>query len=366
MEPGEHLLFELQARELGTSKLEGIISVYDPAGKKLDSAGDKPLPEDVFAVQGTSRTSTDPFLNFTVPEGVREITVTVEDLALRGGPAYGYRLSTRKQAMDFKLSLASPFVNVPAGGTVAISVVSRPPRLRRSDSALHSRPAERTASAWRHDPREYVDANNARTMNRRGMLAISADPGVELPQREFEVWGEGVLRRRQRAAAAGARTRHGGGCGRRYGPGRGGPAAAGHRAVARPGPACRVRAASGRDTRSAADEPRQIWRKARATSSRTRGNCADASTPPAQVSVDVIGARDIRVIDMKAGKEEGRRHFRRDHHQGHRPRRLRSDGQRNGEDRRRRRTRGRRADSISSNGRGWQCDGCLKSVVPRR
>ena len=101
MEPGETLLFELQARELGTSRLEGIITVYDASGKKLDSAGDKPLPEDVFAVQGTSRTSSDPFLNFTVPKDVHEITVTVEDLAERGGPLYGYRLITRQQAEDF-------------------------------------------------------------------------------------------------------------------------------------------------------------------------------------------------------------------------------------------------------------------------
>ena len=92
VEPGDKLLFELQARELGTSRLEAIITAYDAAGKKLDSAGDQPLPEDVFAIQGTSRTSSDPFLNLTVPPNVHEIVVTVEDLARRGGPAYGYRL----------------------------------------------------------------------------------------------------------------------------------------------------------------------------------------------------------------------------------------------------------------------------------
>ena len=86
MEPGDKLLFELQARELGTSRLEAIITAYDSAGKKLDSAGDQPLPEDVFAIQGTSRTSSDPFLNLTVPADVHEIIVTVEDLARRGGP----------------------------------------------------------------------------------------------------------------------------------------------------------------------------------------------------------------------------------------------------------------------------------------
>ncbi len=81
MEPGEKLIFELQARELGTSRLEGIITVRDAAGKKLASAGDQPLPEDVFAVQGTSRTSNDPFLNFTVRRMSTSSSVSVEDLA---------------------------------------------------------------------------------------------------------------------------------------------------------------------------------------------------------------------------------------------------------------------------------------------
>jgi hypothetical protein len=124
VEPEETLLFELQARELGTSLLEGIITVYDGSGKKLDSAGDKPLPEDVFAVQGSSRTSSDPFLNLKVPKDVHEITVTVEDLAERGGPLYGYRLSTRRDAEDFKLALAEPYINIPAGGTAILNVVA--------------------------------------------------------------------------------------------------------------------------------------------------------------------------------------------------------------------------------------------------
>jgi hypothetical protein len=56
-------------------------------------------------------------------------------------------------------------------------------------------------------PREYVDANNSRTFNRRGVLILSADPGVELPMRELIVWGEGktddgaVIRRRARGPA---------------------------------------------------------------------------------------------------------------------------------------------------------------------
>jgi len=77
---------------------------------------------DVFAVQGTSRTSSDPFLHLTVPAGVHEIMVTVEDLALRGGALYGYRLMVRQQAEDFHLTVGAPQLNIPAGGTTLLNV----------------------------------------------------------------------------------------------------------------------------------------------------------------------------------------------------------------------------------------------------
>ncbi len=161
VQPGEKLLFELQARELGTSRIEGIITAYDADGKKLDSAGDKPLPEDVFAVQGTSRTSSDPFLNLTVPAGVHEITVTVEDLALRGGPLYGYRLIVRRQAEDFKLidrhrristfRRAAPWPSASSAdrrgydGPIQLTIPNLPEGIRAEGGFI---------------PREYVDANN--------------------------------------------------------------------------------------------------------------------------------------------------------------------------------------------------------------
>ena len=204
VEPGDKLLFELQARELGTSRLEAIITAYDSAGKKLDSAGDKPLPEDVFAIQGTSRTSSDPFLNLTVPPGVHEIVVTVEDLARRGGPAYGYRLMTRRQAEDFRLSLGSPFVNLPSGGTVVFSVSAD---RRGFDGPIQLTVADLPKGIHVDGgtiPREYIDASNARTFNRRGILTLTADPGVPLPTGQLQIWGEGkladgtVLRRRAR------------------------------------------------------------------------------------------------------------------------------------------------------------------------
>src|SRR5262249_57618574 len=99
------------------SKLEGMMLGYEAAGKKLGSGGDQPLPEDVFAIQGTSRTSSDPFLNLTVPKDAHAIDITVEDLALRGGPLYGYRLIARRQAEDFTLTGSSAQINITRGRT---------------------------------------------------------------------------------------------------------------------------------------------------------------------------------------------------------------------------------------------------------
>jgi hypothetical protein len=207
-QPGEHLLIEMQARELGTSRIEAIVTAYGPDGKKLDSAGDKPLPEDVFAVQGTSRTSSDPFLNLKVPEGVREITLSVEDLAERGGRNYGYRLGIRRQPEDFKLTVVSPFVNIPAGGTAVVTVVAD---RRGYDGPIQLSVAD-LPTGVRYEggfiPREYVDANNARSFNRRGVLVLSAESDVTISPRELAVYGEGktdagtVIKRRAHGLGA--------------------------------------------------------------------------------------------------------------------------------------------------------------------
>ncbi len=297
VEPGEKLIFELQARELGTSRLEGIVSVWDAAGKKLASAGDQPLPEDVFAVQGTSRTSSDPFVNFTVPPDVREVVVSVEDLALRGGPLFGYRLIARRQAEDFTLSVSSPFVNIPAGGTAVISVSA--------DRRGYDGPIQLSIPGLPNGihasggviPREYVDAGNARTINRRGILTITADPGVSLATGQLEVWGEGalaggtVLRRRARGLGmvvdvAGATDQ---------------------------GVVDRQRPLTapwlGWDLPAALTDPPAATLEVHQTSLKQMEEGArydfaykwtvlGAATPPKQVSVDIIGAKDIRVIDM--------------------------------------------------------------------
>jgi hypothetical protein len=191
VQPGDQLLIEMQARELGTSKIEGIITAYGPDGKKIDSAGDKPLPEDVFAVQGTSRTSNDPFLNLKVPAAVSEITLAVEDLAERGGQNYAYRLIVRKQPEDFRLSVTTPFINIPAGGTALVTVAAD---RRGYDGPIQLRIPKLPAGVrveGGYIPREYVDPNNTRTLSRRGALILSADTDVTLGPGELVVYGEG-------------------------------------------------------------------------------------------------------------------------------------------------------------------------------
>ena len=303
--PGEKLLVEVQARELGTSRLEAVITAYDNAGNRIDSAGDQPLPEDVFAVQGTSRTSNDPFLNLTVPAGVTEIALTIEDLALRGGPYYPYRLIVRRQAEDFQLRIASPYVNVPAGGTAIVVVAADrrgydgPIQLSIPDLPEGIRVEGGTI------PREYVDANNARTLNRRGVLILSAEPGVVLPVRELEVWGEGTAedgtRLRRRAAGLGMAVEVAG------------ATAQGvvdrQRSLTAPWLGLDLPAASTTPP-AAALEVRQVKLTRMEEGDRYdfqyewKLRTKDAQLPP-ELGVDVVGARDIRVTAFQKSGETG-------------------------------------------------------------
>lgn len=124
--PGEEWVVNLSAGSLGTSQLDPIITVFDEKGKKLfsridamqtayDEKGKKLLSRD-DSVGG------DPALVFKVPEGVHQLTVAVEDLLGRGGAGYGYRMQARRGGPDFVVDIATPFVNVPAGGTAAVVV----------------------------------------------------------------------------------------------------------------------------------------------------------------------------------------------------------------------------------------------------
>ncbi len=184
VEPGQEFFFDLQARELGTSKLTGLLTVLDEQGKKLASAGDGPLPVDVAAVQASSRTLGDPFLQFKVPENVHRVWIAVEDLARRGGPQYGYRLMVYRASQDFRASLGTPYVNIPAGGTTLVNVnIARrgyngPLRVE----AVNLPPGLTTAGG--DIPAEVADPNN-RATSRTAILTLTAAGDANLTAGEL-------------------------------------------------------------------------------------------------------------------------------------------------------------------------------------
>jgi hypothetical protein len=191
--PGESLLLELQSRELGTSALDGLIRVFDDKGAKLASAGDTPPQEDVFSLQTGNRTGNDPFLNFKVPPGVAEITVTVEDIAQRGGINFGYRLTSRRQAEDFVLTTSPAYINVPRGGTALVSVnVDR----RGYDGPIKAHIPD-LPQGWIAEggyiAAETLDSTGARSVNRRGVITITASKDAAAPHSDLVVTGEAKL-----------------------------------------------------------------------------------------------------------------------------------------------------------------------------
>jgi hypothetical protein len=188
--PGDHWEFELAARGLGTSRLDGVLSIYDAKGAKLASAGDKPPKEDVFSLLSAGRTSSDPWLDFTAPKDAREVVLTVEDLLQRGGAGFAYRLVARKQPPDFMLTVLEPYINIPAQGTSLVNVsVNRHGFLWPIQLSITGLGDDYIVEGG-HLPGEWKD--DAYSTSRRGLLTITAKPGAHpMKLTELTVWGEG-------------------------------------------------------------------------------------------------------------------------------------------------------------------------------
>ncbi|PYR55286.1 MAG: hypothetical protein DMF91_24715, partial [Acidobacteria bacterium] len=190
--PSRALTFRVQARELGTSKLMAVITVRDEKGNVLGRSGDEPLADDLYNVN-QSRTAGDPILRLQTPPGVNQVTVTVEDLALRGGPNYAYRLNVQPVAQDFRVTLNAPFVNVPAGGSVAVPVTVQRQGFE-DDIQL------RVANAPNGLRVEggYVVAGlpvkeTPQNRNSRGVLILTVEPGATLESLDLSVEGVAKL-----------------------------------------------------------------------------------------------------------------------------------------------------------------------------
>lgn len=106
---GERLNIDLLASRVGSS-LDGVISVRDPEGKSLAESDDRP---------GTK----DPGLEFTVPDSINQIHISVRDLQERGGDDFVYRLSvTPAEKPHLTLLHGTDLINIPNGGTSLLRV----------------------------------------------------------------------------------------------------------------------------------------------------------------------------------------------------------------------------------------------------
>ncbi len=187
------MTFRIQARELGTSKLMAVITVRNEKGDVLARSGDEPLAEDLFNVN-QSRTAGDPILRLQPPEGVNQVTVTVEDLALRGGPDYGYRLNVQPAAQDFRLILNSAFVNVPAEGSVAVPVTVQRQGFEDEIQLRVANAPKGLRVEGGYVVAGLVVKETPQNRNSRGVLILSAEPGETFDPMELTVEGVGVLR----------------------------------------------------------------------------------------------------------------------------------------------------------------------------
>lgn len=214
--PGEIWLITLDAAGLGTSRLAAVLTVFAEDGRRLASSGDEVPDPDAFSVISPGRISLDPFIPLVVPEDVKSILISVEDLADRGGPLYGYRLLAERQPLDFTLTLSTPFLNIPAGGTGSVSVIAHRRGYMGPIQLTTSGNGDGLAVEGGFIPAEIDDPDN-RKLSRQGVLTITANPNAVSRLQELSVWGEAQLEKgtkiRRRARGPGLITTIRGGTG---------------------------------------------------------------------------------------------------------------------------------------------------------
>ena len=202
--PGESWRFELKAASIGLSPLFGLLTIHDGQGNKLASAGDLPAKGTRYEVLTTSgEAGTDPFLALTVPDGTRELRITVEDLVGRGGPEYGYRLLAKMEPADFELTIATPYLNIPRQGTAELLVtVSRRGYQGAIEVDIPNLPDDIILGGGNVSPTPAEAADGIRV--REATLTLTPKPGARGGRvLDLDVWGQGtsggkVIRRRAR------------------------------------------------------------------------------------------------------------------------------------------------------------------------
>lgn len=184
---GDQWSFDLRSGELPGSSLYGVMTI-EGGSEVLAVAGKHAGDPNPYIITTTGETSTYPFVNLTVPPGVAEATVSVEDLLGRGGPGFTYRLVARKQGPDFLLRLIEPFVNIPQGGSAIISVQAE----RRGyygpiQLYLENAPGDLEVSGGHIAPTSTL--GNTLPRFEIGRLTLTAKPGADMRLLDLVVRG---------------------------------------------------------------------------------------------------------------------------------------------------------------------------------
>lgn len=106
--PGQKLNIDVLARRRG-SPLDGVLSIQNEQGAELASSDDRPE-------------TTDPGLEFTVPEGTTAIVLALRDLRAAGGSNYVYRIEVEPVAPRYAISLSEDRIHIPKDGAAIVRV----------------------------------------------------------------------------------------------------------------------------------------------------------------------------------------------------------------------------------------------------
>jgi hypothetical protein len=106
---GQKLRVAVIARQFG-SPLDAELSIRKPDGAQLAYGDDSP-------------SSSDPAIDFDVPEGVSQVHLVIKDRIGGGGANYVYRIAAVDRTLpDFDITLPAGELNLPAGGTQVVPV----------------------------------------------------------------------------------------------------------------------------------------------------------------------------------------------------------------------------------------------------
>lgn len=167
VQPGMSLRFDVTANRAG-SPLDGVLTLRNEAGGQLAASEDR-------------IDTVDPGFEFTVPDGVKAVVVSLTDLHGRGGAEFFYRLAVTPVGQpDFSLTVFEERQNLPQAGSAVLRV--------RANRAGYSGPIKLSVpglTAGITVAGETIPADTTDTL-----LSLTAPAGTNLVQWVTQIVGE--------------------------------------------------------------------------------------------------------------------------------------------------------------------------------